>query len=254
VGGYVDVRGLRTYYEVRGAGPPVVMLHGGCCPVETFAAQAEALEQRFRVYLPERRANGRTPDVEGPLTYQAMTDDTVAFMQEMEIANADIVGFSDGAIIGLHLTIQHPDLVRTLVSIGGSFQASGLLPVSEMLPRGLVMAKFAPMVEIYERVSPDGPEHFAVVRKKHERMWAEEPNLSIQDLGTIRCPTLVMSADADNVRLEHTLALFRAIPDARLCIVPDSSHLSILEHPALVNRLLLDFLTATSVATTAGAA
>src|SRR3954466_15748764 len=80
MGAYVDVRGLRTYYEARGAGPPVVMLHGGCCPVETFAAQAEALEQRYRVYLPERRANGRTPDVEGPLTYQAMTDDTAAFM------------------------------------------------------------------------------------------------------------------------------------------------------------------------------
>ncbi len=78
--GYVDAGGLRTYYEVEGTGDPLVLLHGGLTTIETFGGLTPTLAQHYRVYLPERRGHGRTPDVEGPITYEIMAQDTIAFM------------------------------------------------------------------------------------------------------------------------------------------------------------------------------
>jgi pimeloyl-ACP methyl ester carboxylesterase len=94
-GGYVDAGGVRTYYEVAGEGEPLILLHGGMCTAETLGAQTPALAEHFHVYVPERRGHGRTPDVEGPITYEIMATDTIAFMEAVGIASADLVGFSD---------------------------------------------------------------------------------------------------------------------------------------------------------------
>ena len=237
-----QVDGAKTYYEVHGEGPPVVFLHGGLCPIETFAPQTAALAQRFQVWLPERRGHGRTPDTDGDYTFQQMLDDTIAFMDAAELDGADVVGFSDGAIIGLLLAIEHPERVRRLVSVSGNFDASGTLEPEEIPPRGSIEASFHGLVELYGRLSPDGPGHFPVVFEKLQRLWSTEPRLSGEQLGSISAPTLVMAADADLIRLEHTVELFRAIPDARLCIVPDAAHDLLASKPEIVNAVILDFL------------
>ena len=238
----VDVNGVDTYYEVHGAGPPLLLLHGGLAPIETLAAQRDALAPRFRVWLPERRGHGRTPDVEGPYTLAQMTEDTLAFMDAMQIEQADLVGYSDGANIGLLLAIGRPERVRRLVSISGNFDPSGVLPHDEIPPRGRLDDAFAGLVQLYGELSPDGPDHFGVVLEKLQRMWEEEPRLTVGDLGTIRSLVLVMAGDADMIRLEHTIELYRAIPDARLCLVPDAGHDLITSKPDIVNVTILDFL------------
>ena len=78
-GKYVDVDGIRTYYEVTGTGEPVILLHGGLCAAETFDAQTTALAEHFRVYVPERYGHGRTPDIDGAITYENMAQHTIAF-------------------------------------------------------------------------------------------------------------------------------------------------------------------------------
>ena len=82
-GQYVDANGVRTYYEVEGSGEPLVLLHGGLCAIETLAGLRAGLAGHYRVYLPERRGHGRTPDVEGPFTYELFADDTIAFMNQV---------------------------------------------------------------------------------------------------------------------------------------------------------------------------
>src|SRR5437879_8815789 len=93
---YVQAGGLRAYYEAVGEGEPLILLHGGLCTVETFGAQIPALASGYRVYVPERRGHGRTPDVEGPITYELMAQDTIAFMEALGIESAHLVGWSDG--------------------------------------------------------------------------------------------------------------------------------------------------------------
>src|SRR2546422_431843 len=101
----IELDGVSTYYEHDGAGPPLLLLHGGFNPIETLAPQRAALAPAFTVYLPERRGHGRTPDGAGPISYGLMTADTVAFLDALGLATVDVVGYSDGAIIGLLLAI-----------------------------------------------------------------------------------------------------------------------------------------------------
>src|SRR4051812_14959695 len=100
-GSYIDVDGVRTYYEVTGAGEPLILLHGGLCPAESWDAQTAVLAEQYRVYVPERFGHGRTPDVDGPITYENMARHTIAFLEALDIKSAHLAGWSDGALVGL---------------------------------------------------------------------------------------------------------------------------------------------------------
>ncbi len=124
-GSYIDANGVNTYYEVEGAGEPLLLLHGGFVTIETWSAQRGALAERFRVYLPERRGHGRTADVPGSTGYDLMARDTVAFMEVVGIPSAHVVGWSDGGVGGLEVALAQPDLVRKLVLIGTPAHVDG---------------------------------------------------------------------------------------------------------------------------------
>jgi pimeloyl-ACP methyl ester carboxylesterase len=209
MGTYVEIDGLNTWYDEQGSGEPLVLLHGGLCTNETWGAQIPVFAERFRVLAPERRGHGHTADVEGPWTYAAMATDTVGFLDEVVLdAPAHLVGWSDGGIVGLLVAIARPDLVASL----------------------------------YEQHSPDGAGHWPVVFGKFIEMVQREPHIPTGDLARIASPTLVLVGDDDLVSLEHTVALFRAVPDAELAVIPGTSHAVVMEKPEIVNRLVLDFL------------
>jgi pimeloyl-ACP methyl ester carboxylesterase len=244
-GRYVIVNGVNTYYESCGEGEPLLLLHGGTDTIECFREQTPALAERFRVILPERRGHGRTADIEGPITYELMAQDTMAFMEALGIGAAHLVGWSDGAIVGMLVAMSRPDVVKRLVSIGGNFDVGGLTEEFVAYVRqATAETYYPPAVEMYKQTSPDGPEHWPVVFEKIMRMWLTEPQIGPQEFATIKAPTLVMSGDRDIVKLEHTVDLFRTIPGAQLCVVPGTSHFLLVEKPDLVNRLITDFLTA----------
>ncbi|WP_031483105.1 alpha/beta fold hydrolase [Streptomyces bicolor] len=244
MGEYVQLPGVRTWYEAEGAGDPLLLLHGAFCTNETWQAQRADLAERYRVLLPERRGHGRTPDVEGPLSYQDMADDTVAFIETVVDGPAHLVGWSDGGIVALLVALARPDLVRKVVAMGANYRpAPESLAVPAMFenvdPDGPEMASFR---EIYAAVSPDGRDHWPVVVGKLAEMINTQPTLTTDDLARITAPTLVLVGDDDLVTLEHTIALYRAIPGSELAVVPGTSHVLPLEKPAQVNRIILDFL------------
>jgi pimeloyl-ACP methyl ester carboxylesterase len=253
MGEYVELPGVKTWYEVEGEGEPLVLLHGGLCTNETWAAQRPEFAARFRVFLPERRAHGHTPDVEGPLSYDAMARDTVDFLTSVVGGSAHLVGWSDGGIVGLLVAIARPELVRKLVVIGANFEpALQVTPGTETMLAGLTpdSPDLAMFRALYEAASPDGPEHWAVVVGKFVAMVRrDEPNIPAGDLARIGAPTLVMVGDDDLPGLEHTIALYRAIPHSELAVVPGTSHALAMEKPSLVNQLVLDFLVNEPVAT-----
>src|SRR5215208_5386867 len=127
-GEYLEAGGIRTYYETAGAGGPLVLLHGGMCTAETFDGQTPALAGEFRLYVPERRGHGRTPDIEGPITYEMMAADTAAFIDAAGTGAVHLVGWSDGAVVGVLVALHRPELVRKLVVIGQYFNFEGEVP------------------------------------------------------------------------------------------------------------------------------
>lgn len=245
MGEYVELPGVKTWYEAEGAGDPLLLLHGGLCTNETWQAQRADLAGRYRLFLPERRGHGHTPDVEGPLSYQDMADDTIAFVESVVGGPAHLVGWSDGGIVALLVAIARPDLVRKVVAMGANFlpgpessAAPGLL--DHMAADAPDMAAFRGM---YEAASPDGAAHWPVVVNKVVDMIHTQPTISTDDLARISAPALVLVGDDDLTTLEHTIALYRAIPRSELAVVPGASHALPMEKPEQVNRLILDFLT-----------
>jgi len=239
----VDACGLNTYYEVHGAGEPLLYLHGGFNTIEMLGGILPQLAQRYRVYLPERQGQGRTPDRDGPVTFQSMAADTIAFFEAVGLAGAHLVGFSDGAMVAIHVALQRPDLVHRLVLIGQYANPDGCPPFYAELMERFTADTFPAMFrQMYNSLSPDGPEHFPVFFNKLKPNWLS-PGVSLERLGDVRSPTLVLIGDDDCVTPEHAAAMVRELPaGSQLGVVPGTSHGLPFEKPALVNQLVLDFL------------
>ena len=242
MGEYVDLNGIKTWYDQAGTGDPLILLHGGIVTNETWGAQFPVLSERFAVYAPERRAHGHTPDVDGPLSLYDMADDTIAFIEQVVKQPAYLVGWSDGGTVALIVATKRPDLVRKCVSVGGNALPAdqcgvpGLgLPTADDPSMGMFRA-------MYEAVSPDGPEHWATFIGKITQMWTSEPNLTADELAKITSPTLIVSGDDDMITLEHTISMYRDIPGSQLAIVPGASHALLMEKAEWANNLIIDYL------------
>jgi len=246
---YTEVGGIRTWYDELGNGEPLVLLHPGGAGVDARAwgPNLPALTKRFKVFTPERRAHGRTPDVDGPITFELMADDTIAFLDAVVGEPAHLAGCSDGAIVALLVALRRPDLIRKLVFIAGVFHLDGWVP-------GVIDPNNTPpefLERLYGELSPDGAEHYPVVVAKLARMHVEGPTLTTADVSQIGSRTLVMLGDDDEVRLEHALELYRSLPDSELAIIPGTSHGLLVEKPALCNTVIIDFLVTDPVLTMA---
>jgi pimeloyl-ACP methyl ester carboxylesterase len=251
VGEYVEIAGVRIWYDESGQGTPLVLLNGGLCTNEIWSAQLPVFGEHFRVFALEQRAHGHTPDVEGPLSYNDMASDAIGFIETVVGGPVDLLGFSDGGITSLLVAIAKPDLVRKLVTLGTNFDTAGFVPeaaqmAASMTPDAEDIAMFR---SLYEASSPDGAEHWPIVVKKVTEMWTTEPHIPVSDLGRIQAPTLVISGDDDMITLEHSAELYKSIPTAQLAVVPGTSHAAAMEKPDLVNGIVIDFLTKEPVPT-----
>lgn len=228
---------------------PVLLLHGGFCSLESLRPQADALAAEHRVLAFERPGHGRSADVPEAFDYDRGVDDVLAYLDAMGVDQAHVVGYSDGAIIGLLLAMRHPQRVRSLVAISANLDPSAFDMDDEAgsSPEPEPQAE-QPTVEPgserdwYQRLSPDGPEHVDVVLDKLMELWRTEPHIAAADLGAVTAPTLVMAADRDAVPVEHTLLIANSIPGAQLCIVPGATHALVAERPELISTVIGDFL------------
>lgn len=240
---YVGVGGQRIWHKVSGDGDPVVLLHGGLSGGDSWQAQQPALAGAgYRVYVPDRRGHGRSPDIPGPLSYQVMADDTVGYLAQVVGRPAHLVGWSDGAVVALLAAQQRPGLVASLVLIGQYYNSAGRIPgglQDVLLTANPEVMKF--LRASYDPVSPDGPDHFPVVYDKTMQMYRTEPEIDLATLATVPAPALVLQGDRDEVTLDHSAAVARALPRGRLAVLP-GSHLLPVESPDLVNAVILAFL------------
>jgi len=234
-GQYADINGIRIYYRTYGSGQPVLVLHGGPGFIEEMHYQIQALAQSRFVIAPDSRAQGRSTDSDAPLSYALMADDMLKLLDKLKIDRTDIVGWSDGGIIGLDLAMHHPERVRRLVTIGANYDVDGLTY------KPIVDEKVPPAPGFYRRNAPD-PAHWPVLYAKLTTMQQTQPHYSLDDLGKIKAPTLVMAGEFDIVKREHTDQLAKAISNSQEDIIEGGTHALPLERPSIVNSHILRFI------------
>jgi len=237
-----EIRGIRMYYETYGTGSPLLLIHGGAGNGMQFEKQVPAFSPHYQLIVPDCRAQGRTTDRPGPLTYHDMAEDMIALLDHLKLSKVDVMGWSDGGVIGLDMAIHHPDRVRHLITFGANFSPDGLNPEDVKWNQTATADSFGTgMRVIWTRLNPE-PKHYEEAMNKILEMWRTEPRFTMAQLHSIRAKTLICAGDRDLIRPEHTKELAQAIPGATMWIVPDASHGAMIERPELVNPRVLKFL------------
>ncbi len=247
---YLTINGEELYSEVAGAGDPVLLLHGGFCSLESLRGQSDALVEDYQVFAFERPGHGRSADIDADYSYARGIADTLAYLDAHALESVHVIGYSDGAIIGLLLALQHPDRVRSLVAISANLDpavftpAAGNGPRLDSPPSSVNEREGKPDLERmhYGRLSPDGAGHADAVLAKLMRLWTSEPQIDPASLAAVTAPTLIMSGDRDSIPPAHSLLIAAKIPGAQLSIVPGTGHGLIAERPELISTLIRDFL------------
>jgi pimeloyl-ACP methyl ester carboxylesterase len=238
--GEAEVNGVRIHYAIYGQGSPVIFLHGGLANTDYWGNQVMAVAAHHTVVLMDSRGHGRSTRDARPYGYDLMADDVVGLMDSLKIAKADIVGWSDGGILGIDLAIRHKDRTGKVFAFAANTVTSGVKDGVEKNPT------FAAYIERagheYENNSTTPGDYKSFV-DQISKMWAEQPNWSDAELKTIDTPVLVVDGDHDEaIKRDHTEYIAATIPHAGLLILPNTSHFAFLQDPRQFNFAILHFL------------
>lgn len=238
--GYAPVNDIKLYYEIYGTGDPLILLHGGLANIEYFGNQIPAFAREFQVIAIDSRGHGRSTRSKQPFSYGLMASDVLALMDYLNVPKASIVGWSDGAIIGLDIAINHPERVEKLVAFAANFSVTGL---QGDVSQSSTFRVYSELVrQDYKRLSstPDQYKEFLAALRE---MWRTLPNYSPQQLASIKSPTLVLAGEYDEaIRRAHTEELAHLIPGSKLEILSGVSHFAMLQNPEEFNNAVLEFL------------
>ena len=237
--GLAPVNGIKIWYAVFGAGEPVILLHGGLANANYWGHQVPALAKRYRVIVMDSRGHGRSTRNAQPYGYDLMADDVVGLMDFLKVHRAAIVGWSDGAILGLDIALRHPDRLTKLFSFAANSDPSGVADIDQS---PVFNAFIARAEKEYAALSPT-PKDYKAFLEQIEKMWATQPNWTAEQLHGITVPVWIVDADHDEaIKRENTEFIARAIPGAGLLIQPEVSHFSFLQDPHQFTGDILHFL------------
>lgn len=242
--------GIEIHYEVDGAGPPLVMLHGATSSSEDWAAQRPLLRQGFRLLLPDARGHGRTRwDARDGWTSAMLVEDLRAFVDAVGLDTFHLAGFSMGAMTALRFAIDSPERLRTLLIAGIDTEREPRASVSRRLmdPERVDRREPAWAAQLERRHGPvQGAGAWRHLLPAIARDVAEQPLLTPEDLSRVRVPALYAIGDRDVfVPVAHAVALYRQLPDARLFIAPDCDHQVNVTRPGLFNEAASAFYRST---------
>ncbi|MGE3277642.1 MAG: alpha/beta fold hydrolase [Vicinamibacterales bacterium] len=217
------IDGIQIYYEVHGKrdGTPLVLLHGGGSTIDsTFGRMIPLLARTRRVIALEEQGHGRTSDRDQPFTFEQSADDVAGLLRHLDVSQADILGFSNGANVALQVAVRHPTLVHRLVFASSFTRRDGAQPqLWEFIQQANIANMPQALKDAFLAVNPDPRKLKAMHDKDAARMagFADVPDAAVQ---TVLAPTLIVMGDRDVARLEHALQLSRLFPHARLLVLP----------------------------------
>jgi len=254
-GGYALVNGLNMYYEIHGEGRPLVLLHGGFMVIEALEPLLSELAQGRQVIAVELEGHGRTADLDRPLSVEQMAHDVAGLIRQLGFAQTDVFGFSLGGRVALRLTILHPDLVRKLVVVSAGYSNDGFYPMTMTGWPSLSHETLAgtPMEQAYAERAPDLSRWPGFVGKVREAMMSFK-GWPPEEIRAIKAPTLLVLGDADVIRPEYALEMFRLLggapehggmgdlPQSQLAVLPGTTHFNILDRTDLLLPIVTPFL------------
>ncbi len=227
-GHYAFVNGINLYYEIYGSGEPLLLLHGNGGSINAFQYQIPFFEKHFKVIAIDSRLHGKSGGSPDSISYEMMASDFCALLDYLQIDSAYVLGWSDGGIDGLIMAMMCPNKIKKLAVSGAN-----VLPDSTAVPYADILW----MRNFIEHDTTASKTEIAL-----NKMMLYQPNIPFENLKQIHCPVLVMAGDHDIIKPEHTLKIFQSIPNAELCIFPDSNHGVCQQHPDLFNEIVLRFL------------
>jgi pimeloyl-ACP methyl ester carboxylesterase len=242
-GHYVHVNDIRVYYEVYGSGRPLLLMHGNGGWINDLRNQIPEFAKYFKVIAVDSRAQGLSTDSDRELSFSLMASDMAQLLDSLNIDSAYVLGWSDGGIVGLELALKYPRKIAKLVAVGANF-----LPDSTALPAGMIHEMETSSFAGLDSATQQGivshshfPERAGLIYDKLNRLDLFHPHFTLEQLHSIKVPTLVMAGDHDIIIDTHTLNLFHALPDAQLCIMPGAGHGFLLGKPAIANEIIKSF-------------
>jgi pimeloyl-ACP methyl ester carboxylesterase len=259
VTGYAPVSGLRMYYEIHGAGSgePLVLLHGSYMTItNNWTAWLGELSKARKVIAVEMQGHGRTADIDREFSYENLADDIAAMLDQLEIPRADLLGYSMGGGVAMQVAIRHPEKVRKVVSISAVFRHDGWVQEAlDMYPKLTAEAFKSTTLETeYKKLSPT-PNEFPYFVKRVIAMDLKPYDFGADKLKATPAPFLFIHGDADGVRLGHIAEMFRLKGDeimgdmrprseSRLAVLPNTTHLTLMERGSVIIPMVNDFLAA----------
>jgi pimeloyl-ACP methyl ester carboxylesterase len=257
--GYAPVNGLKMYYEVHGSGSgePLVLLHGSFMTItNNWTGWIDAFSKTRRVIAVEMQGHGRTADIDRDFSYESLADDISALLDHLNVERADLLGYSMGGGVAMQVAIRHPGKVRKVVSVSAVFRYDGWVKEAlDMFPQVTAdMLKGSPIETEYRKLSPV-PGDFPNFVKRVIAMDLKPYDFGADRLKATRAPFLFIHGDSDGVRLDHIAEMFRLKGDeifgdmrprsaSRLAVLPDTTHVTLMERRAIIVPMVNDFLDA----------
>lgn len=250
-GKYAEVNGIKLYYEIHGAGRPLVLLHGGLGAGSMFGPVLPALGKGRQIILVDLQGHGRTADIDRPITLEAMADDIAALLGHLKISQADVMGYSMGGGVAMQTAVRHPALVRKLVIVSAVMRSDAYFPdmrVQQKQVNGSIAdaMKDTPMFQLYKSVAPR-PQDFPRLLDKMGALMKPEFDYSAH-VANLKVPTLLVAGDADMFPMSHMVELFGLLDGGKrdggwdgsgrskrgqLAILPGRTHYDTFSAPSL---------------------
>ena len=223
----ISTAGIKWYYTIEGQGEPLLFLHGGLDTCENYETLRAELAKDFRVIAVDRRGHGRTADTDAPFEYALMAKELISFTQALDLPSFHIVGYSDGANLGLHMASRLPGKVKSLIAISGNYlgvsgMSQGWLETVEVLSADFVQEHMPEVAQQYADLNP-APVLESFINKTKE-LWSRDCVINVEILQTLQTPTLVVGGDRDIVLPEQLVDMKNLIPDASLLMLPYCGH------------------------------
>ncbi|KOS08223.1 hypothetical protein AM493_05785 [Flavobacterium akiainvivens] len=231
VGNYIDVNGVKLYYEVYGEGEPLLLLHGNNSSMAAFYKQFDDLGKKYKIIGLDSRGQGKSTPDNTPLTYELMADDVNTFLDKLELKNVNVLGWSDGGNIAVILAAQHPDKVKKMAIMGTVLYNDETSVFSEV--NDLLHQQVKAMED--RGVAKDNMDY------RLKMLLLNEPHIKPDALLNIKAPTLVMAGEHDVVKEAHTKLIAKKIPDSKLVIFKGGDHEAPTKITELFNKTVLDY-------------
>ncbi len=213
-------------------GDPLLIIHGNGGSINNFSNQVPFFAAHYKVILADSRSQGKSTDNKDSLSYEMMADDLNALLESLHLDSCNVIGWSDGGINGLLLAIRHPEKVKKLAITGANLS-----------PDTSAVDHFAYNWVIENSATLKKMDQNQKVKNDYKlmHMMHEQPNISVQQLQSIKCPVLVIGGDHDVIRPRHTMFIAENIERSYLWIIPNSGHSTPINYKDQFNKTVLDF-------------